>query len=227
MEQANRLSEIARDTLVVEVDATLSRYERRKLDGICTRCGAEPAKDDSALGERCYDYMLLAKRRSDRKRRATWKRKKLCGQCGKKRRPGGRLCPGCTVKFGAVPRALAEHYAEHDRDRVVGFDARLEQSPDGKPRARRRFHGQGKRGRQSIEQLDAQDMADARRCVDEGWQGLAYYRSAEVQALPRIQREDVRREALAKLRRGQRWLEEIIDRHAPKSRKAEERSEDD
>lgn len=227
MEQANRLYEITRDTFVVEV-APLSKYEQRKLDGVCTRCGAEPAQEESSLGVRCHGYMKNAQRRSKRSKRAIWKRKKLCGQCGKKRRPGGKLCPACSVRFGATPRPLVQHYVEHDADpAVAGWKETIEQSPDGKLRARRRFAGQGKRGRQSGAQLDEQDLADARRCVLEGERGLAYYRTAEVQALPRIQRDEVRAEALAKLQRAQRWLADIIDRNSPKSRKAVDPSEDE
>lgn len=234
MDQANRLYEIARDTLEREVpgDPPLSKYEQRLVDGECTRCGVELPEDRKADGHsmcaRCHGYMLTAKRRSAKKARLRWKRKRLCGECGKKRRPGGRLCPVCSVRKGAVPRQFLEHSVEHSRDRPdEQWDARVEQSPDGKPRARRRFHGQGKRGRQSGAQLDEQDFLDARRCVEEGWQGLLYYRSAEVQSLPRIQRDEVKSAALAKFSRGQRWLEEIIDRNSPKSRKAAAETDDE
>jgi hypothetical protein len=224
--------EIVRDTLVGEVDPPLSKYEQRKLDGECTRCGCTLTKarieDGESMCERCHEYVLEAKRRSAKTRRLVWKRKRLCGQCGKKRRPGGRLCPGCSVRFGAVPRHLVDHYVDQQPDRdAATWDARLEQSPDGKLRARRRYHGSGRRGRQSIERLDEQDMDDANRCIREGWQGLAYWRSPEVQALPRIQRDDVRREALAKLRQGQRWLEEIVERNLPKSLKSQEVADDE
>lgn len=231
MFQANRLSEIPRDTIGAEVEL-LSKYEQRKLDGQCTRCGCDLTEARKTAGfsmcEKCQGYVQEAKRRSAKKQRLRWKRRRLCGQCGKKRRPGGKLCPACTVKFGSVPKQLVDHYVDHGGDRTdEKWDARLEQSPDGKLRARRRFHGQAKRGRQSDAQLDAQDLADARRCIQEGWDGLGYYRTTEVQALPKIQREDVRREAIAKLARGQRWLGEIIDRNDPKSRKRSAGADDE
>lgn len=234
MDQANRLYEIARDTLENEVpgDPPLSKYEQRLVDGECTRCGVELPEDRKADGHsmcaKCHSYVLTAKRRSAKKKRATWKRKKLCGQCGGKRRPGGKLCPPCSVRFGAVPRSLVDHYVDHGGDRPdEKWRATVEQSPDGILRERRRFHGQGKRGRQSGAQLDEQDFLDARRCVEEGWQGLLYFRSAEVQALPRIQRDEVKSAALAKFSRGQRWLEEIIDRNSPKSRKSAAEPDDE
>lgn len=233
VEQANRLYEIARDTLVHEVpgDPPLSKYEQRLLDGECTRCGVELSEERKEAGHsmcaKCHGYVLKAKRRSAKKQRLRWKRKRLCGQCGKQRRPGGKLCPGCTVKCGVVPKSLVDHYVDHGRDRTdEQWGARVEQSPDGKPRARRRFLGQGKRGRQSGAQLDEQDLVDARRCIEEGWLGLVYYRSSEVQALPRIQREEVRHEAVRKIERGQEWLDEIIGRNSPKSRRKKEQDDE-
>jgi hypothetical protein len=234
VDQANRLYEIARDTLVHEVadDIPLSKYEQRKLDGECTRCGVELTEERKDDGEsmcaKCHGYVRTAKRRSAQKKRAVWKRKRLCGQCGKKRRPGGKLCPGCSVRYGSVPRHLVDHYVDHGIDRAdEKWRTTIEQSPDGVMRERRRFVGQGKRGRQSGEQLDEQDLIDARRCIQDGWLGLAYFRSAEVQALPRIQRDEVKREALAKFERGQRWLEEIIDRNSPKSKKPSSQPDDE
>lgn len=226
------LSDLHAATVASVPEAPLSRYEQRKLAGDCTRCGCALSDERTQAGESmcepCHGYMLAAKRRSAKRRRAAWKRKRLCGECGKKRRPGGKLCPACSVRKGALATMFREHSVEHGRDQpTAAWDGRLEQSPDGKLRARRRFHGQGKRGRQSIEQLDEQDIADARACIEDGWKGLAYHRSDEVQALPRIQRDDVKREAIAKLRRGQRWLDEVIERNSPKSRKEQAVAEDE
>lgn len=218
MEQANRQSEIARETLGIEVDADVRR---------CTRC-RRPARDDSEECDHHHELAKARKRRWAKKQRSRWRRQKLCTRCGGKRAPGSTWgCAGCLADLGRLKAAVVDRHVDRPRDRAAGFDARLEQSPDGKLRARRRFHGRAKRGRQSIAQLDEQDITDARRCVDHGIEALAYFRTDVVQSMPKAQREDVRAVALAKFRQAQRWLDEVIHRNDPKSRKAEERSEDD
>ena len=110
---------------------------------------------------------------------------------------------------------------------VTGWRVTLEQSPDGIPRERSRYVGQGKRGRQSIEKLDEQDRAEAVRHLELGVAGLRRLNDPEVRALPPIQRAEVTARVLDQLQQARRWIAEIHDRHSPKSRKAEERSEDD
>jgi hypothetical protein len=89
---------------------------------------------------------------------------------------------------------------------------RLEQSPDGVPRFRRRFVG-GKKGRRPIAEIDAKDLREAARALKLGTGTLASSATTAVQALPRIQREDVKNRALAALVRSARWTLEVIKRH--------------
>ncbi len=125
---------------------------------------------------------------------------------------GFAMFPEERVETAAHPRANATlDVADRRQLDTDAFVRKLESSPDGVPRLRNRYHGQPRRGRQTFEQLDEQDHAEAMRCIAEGMRGLAYYRSAK--GVPRAQREDIKREAIAKLRLGQRWLEEIAARN--------------
>jgi hypothetical protein len=83
--------------------------------------------------------------------------------------------------------------------------------PDG----RTRYHGQTSQGRQTNANLDAQALAAARKALDAGAAGLAYYYGAEVQALPKAQRDGVRRAALAKLALCVRFVDDevLTERH--------------
>jgi hypothetical protein len=77
-----------------------------------------------------------------------------------------------------------------------------------------RFHGQERRGRQTNASLDAQAGRDAQKSLLHMIDGLAYYHSPEVQAKPRIERDGIRRAALAHGDHVQRCIEEdIFERH--------------
>jgi hypothetical protein len=89
----------------------------------------------------------------------------------------------------------------------------MESSPDGVMRARRRFVGQTKRGRRSITDLDREDLAEARRELEVGTDGLAAADGPALQQLPKIQRDDVKAQALAKLVSAGRWIVEVVKRH--------------
>lgn len=228
LQDANRLSEIAHDTFDLKVEPRT--YQDRKVAEVCTYPGcSEPPSDD------CNECPLhraktnAAKRRRRLRNRREWTRKKLCLRCGDRRRPGSKWCVMCLA--GAGKLRLQERSKQRTKSReisaAVGFDARLEQSPDGKLRVRRRFHGQGKRGRQSIAQLDAQDHEDAEGCAHEAWVLLAYFHSDEAKILPRVQRDDIRDRAVSELRRAARWFTDMADRNDPKSRPKAAADEDE
>lgn len=234
MEQpANQRSEIAHATFDLEV----SDYEQHLIDGVCTRCGKEPARRDkdgdiiSNLGKRCHEKVKAYQRKYAKKRRKQWKRKKKCRRCGKKRVPGSWGCAACLIELGRLSKrgrpkkTVVDPHVDQSGD--SGWDDRLEQSPDGKLRTRRRFHGQGKRGRQSGSQLDHQALYDALHCIGEGERGLEKFRSPEVQAMGKVSREDARAAAVDKLRQAQRWIDEVIDRHVPKSQRRDRADETD
>jgi hypothetical protein len=95
------------------------------------------------------------------------------------------------------------------------FVKRLESSPDGRLRPRRRFIGQGKRGRPVASIPDEHDVAEARRCIDAAWNELQQYRQAVAQRVPSVRRDELRARAIAEIRRAARWLDDIANRNDP------------
>jgi hypothetical protein len=97
--------------------------------------------------------------------------------------------------------------------RKDGFEARLEQSPDGKLRERRRFHGHGKRGRQSRIDLDLLAIRLAIRELE-----AAHARIREVKfkkTLTPLERREAHRDALGRAALAERVLDEALDRPQP------------
>jgi hypothetical protein len=118
---------------------------------------------------------------------------------------GARI--GMALDIGRDPNLLSD-----------AFKRTIENSRDGKLRARTRYRGQDRRGVQTFAQLDERDFNEAQQCIGDGMRGLAYYRSAKVQALPKAQREGIRAEALGRLRQGRRWLDEIVEGNTTKAK---------
>ncbi len=77
----------------------------------------------------------------------------------------------------------------------------------------RRYRGKGRRGAPGAAVNDEQDLQDASKALERGRQALAYARSEEVEALPRIQRRAVLNEALAHLGLAGRTLGEVTQRN--------------
>ena len=77
-----------------------SRYERLKQEGICVRCGKEPAAEGHVTCETCMEKRR-AKEKKDRQRnpkdkRGEWITDGKCAQCGADILvPGKRVCPNC------------------------------------------------------------------------------------------------------------------------------------
>jgi hypothetical protein len=227
--------------------STLPIKVEKRIAGECLYSGCrEQARDGS---DYCDPHDAHERGRDAAKKRRRRQRLAGAGLCaggcgrkvGKRRRTDGtivqRRCSGCTKELKAEARKRRS--VPGDRRSVpgnaadlgsasspAGWKVTLEQSPDGIMRERSRYAGQGKKGRQSIEQLDDQDRADAIRCIDRGLEHLATHRSPAVQEMPRIQRDEYLAQALDQLRRAQGWLDEIIERHSAKSGKTEGRSED-
>ncbi len=240
MEQAsNRSYEISHATVGVKVgrsNQTVDQlraarrqherdvYQARKEQGLCTRCGL-PASDDQLCGD-CASRLRPMIAASVQRLRRQRRKRKQCARCGE-RSPDRYECLKCLLKLGRMPKSAMPAHGKPTVDPATGFQDRVEQSPDGKLRARRRFVGQGKRGRQSGAQLDNQDLDDAKSCMDHGVYALEYFRTDAVQVMPKVQREDVKAAAIAKLKQAQRWLGEVIDRNTPKSRKEQTEADDE
>lgn len=183
-------------------------YQQRKEAGLCTRCG-DPASDDS-LCSTCGPALREQIAASTRKLRRLRRRRDQCARCGKPS-PDRYECLVCLTKLGRLPKSA--HTNPTVDQRKGQWVERMEQSPDGVPRIRRRFVGQTKRGRRSIADLDRDDLGEARRELEIGMDGLAAAAAPSTQQLPRVQRDDVRNEALSKLVAAGRWITEVLKRH--------------
>lgn len=186
---------------VPQTDAVI----QRKLNEECVRGCGQPAAEDS--------FLCLTHRDADRERyrlskqriRKRRKEQRLCVDCGGPRPRGRASCMACAVRHGRVMQRYRKSAGASKDERIA---AATMVHPDG----RERYHGQRKRGNQPHLQLDEQDIGYAQSMLERGLAGLRLYESAEVQALPRIQREDVRAEALALLNRATGHTEDVLER---------------
>lgn len=175
--------------------------DRKLLDPpVCARAGcSEPPADDSNLCAQHRDDHRARNKRWAGRRRKRNKRRRTCRDCGRFKARG--RCPKCKVVAGEAPRGRV--------DNTVDNAARTWKDPDG----RTRYHGQLAQGRRTNLSLDQEAIGDAVRTAKLGEEGLVYAASPEVQALPKAQRDGVKRAALAKLALAQRHLEEVLERH--------------
>lgn len=189
------------DTITVE--GVSSDVESRR----CARRGCRsPAAEDSERCARCDEKQRRYQRDYMARKRQEWDAAELCTRCGGNRAPRSKWCTGCLIATGRVHLEDRKSHVESRRDRIR---ARIVRGVDG----RRRYHGQGKRGAPSVDQVDSVDLRHARRDFDHGVEGLAYFRSETVALMPRLQREDVKQAAVAKLVETARRLLDVAKRH--------------
>ncbi len=134
-------------------------------------------------------------------------RREALGQwrgCGHPKNAGKR----CAVCAARRPERLAVEAvkAKFTQDRGDPF----RRDNDGW----KRYRGKGRRGAPGAAVNDEQDLRDAIKHLERGTQALAYARSAEVQALPRIQRRAVMDEAVDRLGLVGRAVTEVVKRNA-------------
>lgn len=79
----------------------------------------------------------------------------------------------------------------------------------------KRYRGKGRRGPRAAGVTDEADLRDAEKALEAGRLALAYARSPEVKAMPRIQRAGVKQEAVAKLALSAGLLAEVVQRNDP------------
>jgi hypothetical protein len=179
------------------------RYYQRKVDGTCTRCGKEPATEDSLLGERCLARERRRVKRAVRRLRARRKKEKRCRGCDRKSETA--RCPACHIRADRIPSTGSNHTGNHPvaeprgvwRDDANGWH---------------RFRGRGRRGAPPAGANDEGDLRMILVAIQRGTEALAYARSAEVQAMGRITRQAAVNEAAALLGHAERGLEELRDR---------------
>lgn len=188
-------------------------YQQRKERGICTRPGCpHPACEDSLL---CKKHRMLAARalrRHRRRRRKAreiaekrWAAQRRCLGCGEKRLKGHEHCAKCLVRFDRVEKLVGNHERNPKADRIASntsIDA------DG----RSRYRGQGKRGRQSVAQLDDQDFRFALDALQKARDGIAFI-AQKAAGLSKNERKAAIDAALAHALHSSRLVEDVLDRH--------------
>jgi hypothetical protein len=206
--QANRLYEIAHDTLGSEVAEPASQsYQDRKVAEACTYPGCDRAPDDDC--NECSHHRAASKERRIRyrvKQRREWLKKKLCLRCGGKRKQGRTWCAACLIKLDRLRTADRDKQRDKMPDRTT-----RESEADGY--ARTRYHGQSRRGQQPGWQLDDQDLDEAISLLQRTKQGLELARDAEAAGTPRIQRQEIKDAALALAAQASRFVDEVLDRN--------------
>lgn len=200
------------------------RYTARKLAGLCTQCGAPAAPDRQLCAPHLEAARVSSAQALDRQRKAH-RASGLCANgCG---RPSTTFrCFVCAVRAGETPAFspaetplvgvnVGRDLYEAKRERQAATTLRrVEPGSDRNAGERTRYHGSGKRGgaNQTAAVVDAQDLRYAVAALNKALQAQHEAQAPEVVALPRIQREETRRQwqALADLAR--RHLDELLSR---------------
>lgn len=197
-----------------------SDYQQRKESGRCTYPGCDQAQGELTL--LCDVHAVAARarrRRSESKLRYALRKAKRCADCGK---PSKQYrCPACRIVVGRGI-GLRANKSEDKSQRIAARVAARTEAVDehvADGYRRKRFRGQDRRGRQTNQQIDEQDLDDAIERLRRAKAGLALARSAEVQQLPRIQREEAKHEALSQADHGMRFVEEVLERNRYNPRK--------
>lgn len=203
--------------------ATAATYVDRKAitadTGECLRDGCpdpaasgsmwcEPHRDADRKYQRDYRAKLRRKRR----------RKGLCLDCGKKLRRDLGEKIWCTRHRAARNRLSAARPGgvRVGVQKLERIRARTVKGDDG----RTRYHGQKRRGQQTHRQLDEQDIQFARNEITRGAERLEVHatetdrsKAGDPMAIPKIQRDGIRSDALGYLERAQRHLDDVLERH--------------
>jgi hypothetical protein len=189
-----------------------SSYQEALADP--SRCIQSGCRERALDGkDRCAPHYAAARaadQRYKRKRRGIARRKKLCMRCTRRKRLAGHKwgCARCVAEMGRLNR-VGDTNVYKKRPKAEGFDARAE----GDGYERRRYRGQGKRGRQPASQLDEQDIRDAKKHFERAIEALRYHHSDEGQGLPLFQRQEIRNASDAEFNRAFGFVEDIWRRH--------------
>lgn len=184
-------------------------YAERQAASRCvysSRCKRQLA-DGADLCDRHLKRKRRVQRTSAKEARDNNRTLGLCAFCPTK--SATYRCAACAVKHGQTPSLRV----------ASGVDAAPQSDQWRKDNdGWARYRGKGRRGAPAAGVNDEQDLRDAEKALEAGRKALAYARSPEVQALPRIQRASVRREATAFLAHAARFLDEVVERNEPKGR---------
>ena len=184
-------------------------YQTRLEDNACTGAAGckRPTEDGSSLCKRHRKMQLKRQQRSMAKLRDRWEADGRCRGCGTPKKLDRR----CAVCAARRPERIRDEAVNAAVNATTSDPFRRDN--DGW----KRYRGKGRRGPPAAAVNDEQDLADATKALERGRQALAYARSPEVQALPKIQRAGVRNEALAHLGLVARTVEEVAARNRGKT----------
>lgn len=198
-------------------------YEGRKLAGLCTWCG-KPAADDSQL---CAKHLKRTHKRQRQAMAALRKARRKSGRCalcgGKSQR---YRCETCATKLTTSRVVSVTDGVTTYAEKQHRISARTAVEADG----RRRYRGQLRRGRQTVGDLDEQDLDQLAIQVAKAKAGLAYARRPEAADVPRIQRREAEHAAIGELVMGLRFGFDICIRNGypvPEAVDTDDDSDDD
>lgn len=151
-----------------------SQYERRKRDGICTRCGRQPADGEFLRCADCRAYGIANMAKYYRRDRA----KGLCGKCHRVlSRDGGAKaqCEECVRRHQIWKRGrMAQIQADPDK-----LQAYVEQRREGRAEAKRRLRQAGRCVDCGAEADGSRRCRDCKRAARQTWKRNRQARAAE------------------------------------------------
>lgn len=191
---------------------TQRAYQARKESGRCTRPGCAATAGDTVLCDQHAADARDRNRRSQSRTRAARAALGLCVQCGAKSRT--YRCLACRARL--APPSRSDHNGADNTPPQAEVD-RWRPDPGTNWR---RYRGKARRGKPPDALLDDQDLSFAVEELSRAKDGMAYARSDEVRALPKIQRDGVKQAALDRLKLSKRWIDEILERHKGRNKSA-------
>lgn len=185
----------------------------------CTRAGCTRAGNGQISPDLCDEHHEDQKRRQREcmaRKREKWDAEKLCTRCGGVRYQGRVWCRMCLRSLGRIESGDVN--TDVDKAARVAAATRVDVTVEKSGTKRRvRFHGQGKRGRRAGSDIDREDLADCEKALRLGTEGMAYAAQLDKAdpsvRIPKVQRDDVKAQALARLVEAGRWIAEVVRRH--------------
>lgn len=171
----------------------------------CRWC-PRPAKDDSEYCAECHEKQKGYQRKAMALLRSARRKRRLCLWCPRRAIHGKRLCSICEIRHET---RRVKSAVKRRRDLIAD---RTDMVTEGDGRTRRRFRGRRK-GRQSSAVMDDESIRAVRDEIRDLEDGLVAARSAEIEALPRIQRREHLLAALSHADVARRFLEEMLERY--------------
>jgi hypothetical protein len=187
-------------------------YHERKERQICTYPGCP---DDAGETGECDRHTARSRRRKRRWKRQQlarqktllkiWARKRRCLRCGAKRVSGHEHCTKCLVAIGTAPIVSG--------DKQVDKQQRIAAATTIDADGRNRYRGQAKRGRQSVAQLDDQDLRFALEALQKARDGIAWLSTVADGAMSKNEKQDAIGAALAHAIHSSRLVDDVLERH--------------